>query len=106
MSVTHLAIGRTPESPADYAVASKQIYGAHYFDASIGLTILVRDESAPSATTFVVYLNRSRIDLFDGFFGGVTRTIVSGKARGTVAVHLDLVQQRLERQFSTAEPVK
>ena len=106
VSVTHLSIARTPESPADYAVATKQIYGAHYFDASLGLTVLVRDEAAPSAATYVVYLNRTRIDLFDGLFGGVTRSIVSGKARGTVSDHLGLVQQRLERLYSASLPVK
>ena len=106
VSVTHLLDRANAESPADYAVAPKQIYGAHYFDASLGLTVLVRDESAPSAATYVVYLNRTRIDLFDGLFGGVTRSIVSGKARGTVSDHLGLVQQRLERQYSASPPVK
>ena len=106
VTVTHMAIARTPDSPADYAVASKQIYGAHYFDASIGLTVLVRDESAPTSATYLIYLNRTRIDLFDGLFGGVTRSIVSGKARGTVSDHLGLVQQRLERQYSASTQLK
>ena len=103
VSVTHLAIAHTAaESPADYAVASKQIYGTHYFDASLGLTVLLRDTSGPDPAIYVAYLNRSRIDMFDGLFGGVTRNIVSGKARGTVSDHLLQVQQRLEQQFSAA----
>lgn len=106
VSITHLAIARTTNSPADYAVASKQIYGTHYFDASLGLTILVRDDASPSPAIYVVYLNRTRIDLFDGLFGGVTRSIVSGKARGTVADHLALVQQRLERTYGASLPVQ
>src|SRR4030095_1658082 len=66
VSVTHLAIARTAGSATNYAFASKQIYGAHYFDASLGLTILVRDQSAPSPATYVVYINRSRVDIFNG----------------------------------------
>ena len=58
--------------------------------------------SGPSPAIYVAYLNRSRIDMFDGLFGGVTRNIVSGKARGTVSDHLLQVQQRLEQQFSAA----
>jgi hypothetical protein len=105
VSVTHLAIARTAaDSPADYAVASTQIYGTHYFDASLGLTILVRDASSDTPATYVVYLNRSRIDIFDGLFGGVARNIVSGKARGTVSDHLGQLQQRLEPQFSALHP--
>ena len=104
VSVTHLAIARTAaDSPADYAVASMQIYGTHYFDASLGLTVLVRDSSSETPATYVAYLNRSRIDIFDGFFGGVTRNIVSGKARGTVSDHLGQLQRRLEPQFSALQ---
>ena len=107
VSVTHLAIAHTAgESPAEYAVASKQIYGTHYFDASLGLTVLLRDAASPVPAIYVVYLNRSRVDLFGGLFGGVTRNIVSGRARGTVSDHLAQVQQRLERQFSAAREVR
>ena len=48
------------------AIASKQIYGTHYFDASLGLTVLVRDRSVSSPAMYLVYLNRSRVDIFDG----------------------------------------
>lgn len=107
ISVTQLAImqaGR--ESPADYTVASKQIYGTHYYDASLGLTILLRDRSAPSAVTYLVYLNRSRIDIFDGLFGGVARHIVSSKARGVVTNQLARLQRTLEREFATAQTTR
>ena len=46
VSVTHLVTARiTGESPVDYVIASKQIYASHYFDASLGLTVLLRDRS-------------------------------------------------------------
>jgi hypothetical protein len=96
ISVTHLSIvPAAGESPVDYAIASKQIYAMHYFDASLGLTLLVRDRSTSSPVTYVVYLNRSRIDLFDGMLGGIARKIVSGKARSLVAVQLARLQRTL-----------
>ena len=105
VSVTHLAIMRTAgETPADYAVASKQIYGSHYYDASLGLTVLVRDRRAATPITYLVYLNRSRVDVFGGVFGAVTRHIVTSKARGTVANQLGRLQRTLERQFATVPP--
>ena len=101
VSVTHLAIMRTAnDSPADYAIASRQIYGTHYFDTSLGLTVLVRDRLAASPVTYLVYLNRSRVDVFGGIFGGMTRHIVTGKARGTVSDLLGRLQSKLERQFA------
>ena len=100
VSVTHLAISRTTYGPAAYAIASKQIYGTHYFDASLGLTVLVRDRSVSSPATYVVYLNRSRVDIFDGLFGGIARTIVSARARSLVATQLGRLQRSMEHQFA------
>lgn len=98
-SITHLAIARTDTSPADYAVASKQIYATHYYEASLGLTVVV-GRSDVAAATYVVYVNRSRIDVLGGLLGGVSRRIISSRARGTVADHLAQLQTRLEPEFT------
>jgi hypothetical protein len=104
-SVTHLAISRTTgDSPTDYAVASKHIYGTHYFDASLGLTLLLRDRSASSAATYVAYVNRSRVDAFGGVFGSVTRKFVTSRARSTVSDNLARLQLMLEREFAASAP--
>jgi hypothetical protein len=96
ISITHVATAAAvDDSPVAYAVGSKQIYAMHYYDASLGLTLLVPDRRPGASGTFVVYLNRSRIDLFDGLFGGVARRLVAGRARGLVAEQL----QRLQRAF-------
>jgi hypothetical protein len=96
ISITHVATAAAvDDSPVAYAVGSKQIYAMHYYDASLGLTLLVPDRRSASSGTFVVYLNRSRIDLFDGLFGGVARRIVAGRARGVVAEQLQRLQQAL-----------
>jgi hypothetical protein len=98
VSVTHLSTLRLArESPADYAVASKHIYGSHYYDASLGLTVLVRDRRAATPVTYLVYLNRSRVDVFVGVLGGMTRYIVTSKARTMVADQLARLQRTLER---------
>jgi len=97
ISVTHLAIvPGERESPVKYAVASRQIYAMHYFDVSLGLTLLVPDTAAAKPVTYVVYLNRSRIDIFDGVLGGIARKVVKGKARSLVAEQLERVRRTLE----------
>jgi len=101
ISITHVATAAAvDDSPVAYAVGSKQIYAMHYYDASLGLTLLVPDRRPDSSGTFVVYLNRSRIDLFDGLFGGVVRRIVASRARGLVAEQL----LRLQRVVPVATP--
>jgi hypothetical protein len=93
ISVTHVAIAASGEdAPVAYAIGSKQIYAMHYYDASLGLTLLVPDRSASSPATYVVYLNRSRIDVFERLFGGVARRIVAGRARTLVAEQLKRLQ--------------
>lgn len=96
ISITHVAIAAAvDDGPVNFAIASKQIYAMHYFDASLGLTLLVRDLSSPLPATYVVYLNRSRIDLFDRMFGGVARRITAGRARALVAEQLARLQKSL-----------
>ena len=93
ISVTHVAISASvDDSPIAYAIGSKQIYAMHYFDASLGLTLLVPDRTSASPATYVVYLNRSRIDVFERLFGGVARRIVAGRARMLVAEQLKRLQ--------------
>jgi len=100
ISITHVAIAAAVDnSPLAYAIGSKQIYAMHYFDASLGLTLLVPDLTSPAAATYVVYVNRSRIDLFDGLFGGVARRIVASRARTLVAEQLQRLQQVLGGGF-------
>jgi hypothetical protein len=98
ISITHVATAAAiGDSPVAYAIGSRQIYAMHYYDASLGLTLLVPDRTAAFPATYVIYLNRSRIDLFDGVFGGVARRIVAGRARTLVAEQL----QRLQRVLPT-----
>ena len=104
VSITHLAISHTAaESAAAYAIASKHLYATHYYDASLGLTILVRDDSAPSPACYLVYVNRSRVDVFDGIFGGIARRLVTSKARSTVSNQLTRMQGILEHQFAVSQ---
>ena len=106
ISITHLATAAAlDDSPVAYAIGSKQIYAMHYYDASLGLTLLVPDRTVPSPATYVVYLNRSRIDLFDGVLGGVARRIVAGRARTLVAEQLHRLQRVLAATASQ-EPAR
>ncbi|HXW05196.1 MAG TPA: hypothetical protein VD833_08190 [Vicinamibacterales bacterium] len=101
IGATHVAISRMPDdAPVRYAVASKHIYGTHYFDASLGLTLLVSIPGSSPESTCVVYINRSRLDVFGGVFGGVTRRIVGSRARATVAQQLGRLRQTLEREVA------
>ena len=93
-SVTHVTIFRQ----SDHAViASKQIYANHYFNASLGLTFLLDDPGSPG-TMYLAYLNRSRIDLLGGFFGGFRRAVLRGRLMDGFKKNL----QQTTRQLRTS----
>ena len=93
-SITHVFIY---VQPGRVVTASKQLYASHYFDASLGLAAALEDRSDPSTPgMFLVYLNRSRIDLLGGFFGGLRRAILRGRLRDGMRKNLAEVIRELE----------
>ena len=101
VSVTHLAVARVDGvPPLAYAAASKQIYSSHYFDASLGLTIVLHDEARPDSA-YLVYANRSRIDALGGVFGGVKRAIVRSRARAAAQGSMVEARDRVEQLYRT-----
>jgi hypothetical protein len=94
VSITHLAILRSAgDAPVEYVIGSKQLYASHYFDASLGVTVLVSDRSASTPSTYLVYVNRSRLDVFGGMLGGVARAIISSRARAVGSEQLTKLQR-------------
>lgn len=100
VSVTHMAFSPMDTPPVVFAVASKQIYGSRYFDASLGLTLLLRDASMDDNATCLVYVNLSRVNALRGFLGGIKRTIVRARTRSTMTDYLELARDMVERRFA------
>lgn len=103
ISVTHMVIAPVSDGgPVVFAAASKQLYGSHYFDSSLGLTLLLRDTDPRS--TVLVYVNRSRIDALSGFLGGLKRAIVRSRGRSAMADTLTRIRTRLPARVNVQEP--
>ena len=80
-------------------IASKQIYATHYFDASLGLTVLVRRGEGPGY--YLMYLNRSRADALKGGFSGLRRAVVEGRTVDGMKKNLFLTKQKLEAGYQS-----
>jgi hypothetical protein len=95
VSMTHveIVVGGMPPMPM-VLVAGYQLFASHYIDGALGLTALVR--APASDTTYLVYVNRSRLDVLGGLFGFLKRNIVEDRIRRDAqTVVLDL-RNRLE----------
>lgn len=97
ISMTHVFIYRRPGT-TDVLIVSKQIYASHYFDASMGITgSIAASREGERPRSYLVYLNRSRVDALGGVLGGVATGVIQGQIQDGLTKNLKLAKQRLER---------
>jgi hypothetical protein len=95
VSITHVAmIESRNERLREAIVAKKQVYASHYILAS--LSFMAISASPDGAHQYLVYLNRSRSDVFDGLFGGLIRSTIVRRLRAEAPEALKIVRGRLE----------
>ena len=62
-----------PEGDVAEVVISKLLYATHYFEAGLGLTLMIDDPEGNNEGFYLIYINRSRIDRLrkiPGFLAG------------------------------------
>jgi len=101
ISLTHLAIqALSDRAPVAFIAASRQVYSTHYFDASLGITLLLSEPALPGSTV-VVYANRSRLDVFGGLLGPMKRSMAASRSRAAIEKVLTALRGRVERRAAS-----
>jgi hypothetical protein len=95
VSITHVSMieSRDPRI-REALVAKKQVYASHYFLASLSFMAISASPDGPQQ--YLVYLNRSRSDVFDGLFGGLIRRTIARRLRAEAPQALRVLRDRLE----------
>jgi hypothetical protein len=95
VSATHVSTLRSdvPGVPEGLA-ATVGIFSTHYVNASLGVMAVVRE--APGAPGYLVYMNRSQVDVLGGMFGGLVRMVVQRRLRSEATDLLRDIRKRLE----------
>lgn len=96
LSVTDVRIVEPAGGPALplVVVAGTQVFATHYRNGSLNLTMLLRGrEGGPN---YLVFLNRSEVDVIGGFFGGIARAIVQRRVRSEASEVIVALRTRLE----------
>lgn len=75
-------------------MAGRQIFATHYLNASLGVTALMR--GAPGGPNYLVYVNRSELDVLDGPFAGLIRWFIGKRLKAEAAGALVGLRRRLE----------
>ena len=97
IAMTHVTIiGPGPGTSGQPAVLvlGKEIFATHYRNASLGMTAVVCDPLR--GVNYLVYVNRSHVDVLGGLFGGLKRRLIEGRIRSESAELLTRVRGRLE----------
>lgn len=103
ISITHLAILHSRNGEPT-VVAASQVFATHYLNASLSLTAIV---SAPGEEgRHLLYVRRSRADVFDGAFGGIIRRLVGRRVRSEGPPLLAGFRRNLERGIPASRRTK
>ena len=98
-NLTHVSIFKWTNSDlSGYMIASRQVFADHYSDASLGLTILIDrpplDGKSPGS--YLIYINRSRIDMLGGFLSSFRRALTLPRIRSGLQLHMKTMRTRVE----------
>jgi hypothetical protein len=88
---------------AGTVVASKMIYGSHYFRSALELRVLIADPARGDGFWFIT-VNRSRLDGLTGLFGFFIRGRVRGDVQKGALTVLAATKRKLEPQSRTPRP--
>ncbi len=80
-----------------YAVAIKQLYSSHYFEAALDLTVCLNDTSNPDRPGFfLITLKSSQQAGLTGLKGGIVRKVAVDKTRSSLERALASIKQKIE----------
>jgi len=92
--------GTVPTKPA-YAIAIKQLYSSHYFEAALDLTVCLNDTGkADRPGFFLITLKSSQQAGLTGLKGGIVRKVAVDKTRSSLERALASIKQKLETPTS------
>jgi hypothetical protein len=93
--VTHVGI-IPPESPGDPAIVlGHQVLATRYMTG--GLSMMAITTERASGARYLVYLNRTSVDLLGGFFGPLKRAALESRLKGELPEIILKLRARLER---------
>ncbi len=101
LSINHLVFFRPQGSTGNPIVAHKQLYASHYFEASLGLTVIFEDPEGSGDSLYLVNVTRARVDVLREIPGFLAGKLYTG-VRDLLHKRLDAVKSNMEKKGGTA----
>jgi hypothetical protein len=101
VTITHTSIYKQEGVTGEpIIIASKQIYADHYFEASLGLALLVEaTDNEATPRFYLMYLNRSRADALRSSFAFLVRGTIARHIRGEMKETMTLLKAKMEALY-------
>ena len=101
--ITHVAIHRP--APGTAVVVGKQIFASRYLNGALSMSALTTTDGGQR---YLVYLNRSTVDVLGGLFGGIKRAMLESRLSGEMPELIARLRGRLERSrhVSRSDPLR
>ncbi len=96
LSINHMVLYRPQGSDGNPIVALKQLYASHYFEASLGLTVVFEDSQGNGTSLYVINVNRVRVDVLRTIPGFLAGKLFKG-ARNLMHQKMSAVTQNMEK---------
>jgi hypothetical protein len=97
LSINHLVYYHPQGSEGNPIVAQKQLYAAHYFEASLGLTVVFDDPEGGGHSLYLLNLTRARLDILREIPGIFAGKLFKG-ARNMIHERMSAVKRNMEER--------
>ena len=99
VTVTHMGLIPSPAEHQPSLVIARQIMASRYMTGGLAVTALSPD---PAGTgNYLVYVNRTGVDLLGGLFGSIRRAVLESRLKRDVPNIVGKLRSRLERDATT-----
>ena len=101
LSVNHLVYYHPQGLDSNPIVAQKQLYAAHYFEASLGLTVIFDVPEGGGNSLYLLNVTRARLDILREIPGIFAGKLYKG-ARNMIHERMSAVKRNMEERKGTA----
>ena len=96
ISLNHFVLFERPDAVPRVIAAGKQLYATHYFEAAFEITAMEKDPETPETNTYLIFINRARLDVMRKLPGFLKRSVYNG-AKDLFYKKMSIVKKNLEQ---------
>ena len=103
ININHDVFYRRPGAEKELIVASKQLYASHYFEAALGLTMMIGDPENNEPGFYLMHINRSRIDVLREIPGFLAKRLFKG-VHNLLHKKMTIAKTNMEGAYRSTQP--